>query len=318
MTKKFLTNKGKSMTVENSFTRKEALKYLGVEKVDSLEKQLPYKLPKCFPTWRQILESAALTITIAARNNDQDFALDYHAERWCRAIADKIPVYCISKNIIRDFEETEVPENEPFLPKDWVPRVSNFMIVFPSSVIKTATNEEILYAFVSSFVGDPKDSTMFKKGLCLSAMARSGIIFSTTFGIGDDGEILNREKLVPGSYPLSKEETQFLKGFRALVIQMLLCLEYAPQYIEEPAIPEVIKNQPRKNPEKIWWTPRMVGANYDRRIASTNNSQNSPSFGDRQSPRMHHRNAHWRSQACGVKYQDRIPRWIMPTIVNKN
>ena len=259
-----------------------------------------------------------MVINIANQpNKDDDFLIDYHAERWCVAITQKIPVYCISKNIIRDFEQTEVVENEPFLPPDWVPRISNFILVFPNSVVRTPAGDDILYVFVSSFVGDPKDSTMFKKGLCLSQMTGHGVIFNTAFGVGDNGEILNREKLMVGSQDISKDETEFLKSFRALIIQTLLCLEYAPQYLEEPAVPKPSPHAPSKTAKKVSWAPRIIGANYVRRLTPISNTAPVQSLGDRQSPRMHHRKAYWRSQACGIKYQDRIPRWIMPTIVNK-
>ena len=76
--------------MKNIIGRKEVVKFLGTEIVNIFEEQLPYKLPKCFPAWRRILESAALVINIANQpNKDDDFLIDYHAERWCVAITQK-------------------------------------------------------------------------------------------------------------------------------------------------------------------------------------------------------------------------------------
>lgn len=280
-----------------------------------IQEILPYKLPKPFPQWKNILEYAVITLDLA-RKSKANISLISHSVNWQSLILESIPVYCICKNIIKDFELTEIRESEPFFPPNWEPKVPNFMLVLPDSVIKTPDNTNVLYAFVTYFDDIPKDPTWFPKRLMVSLINQKGNIYNSAFGIGEHGEILNRERLLEGSESLSDEEQAFLKNFRALVIQALLCLEYAPEYIDTPTEKKLSTLQKKKIPLNQDWQPRFIGRNYERRLAPTSGVPKQK--GEHRSPRRHHRRAFWRSQACGPQHKDRVARWILPTVVNRN
>lgn len=281
-----------------------------------LQEELPYKIPKPFPDWQKILEHGA-GIMLAARRQvvKNDFALLLHSEHWETLLKEKIPVYCLGKNIIRDFELTEVKEREPFLPKDWEPRLKDLMVLFPDSVIQTPDKDSVLYAFIKPFNHPLRNIASFKKGVHISAMTRTGTIYNTIFGIGDNGEILNTEILLRGSHEITSHEHGFLKDFRSIIIQVLLCLEYVPQYVEE--FPQVLARNPRgKTRGKLSsWNPRMIGKDYERRLVPL--APTPKPTGSHRSPRPHNRRAFWRSQVCGKEGKDRVSRWILPTVVNK-
>lgn len=297
---------------------RDFIKSTSPEFLDFLIEKAPYKIPKPFPMWSRIAEQAVIPLRIFLERDELGNHIEnFHAMSWKYLVLDNHPVYCISKSIIRDFEMTEIRESEPFLPKDWVPRLANFMLIFPDSVVQDPEGQSILYTFVSTCPPHNTDPTLISKCGVISAMSSDGLIYSTNFKIGANGEILNNEELQPGSMEVTDEDKVFLKKLRAIVIQSLLCLEYAPQYVEDaaPAVSSQSKNKTTKNGPEVW-SPRTIGLNYQRRLGSISTSTTSETTSDRKSPRTHQRMAHWRSQACGKGSRDRVARWIMPTVVN--
>ena len=283
--------------------------------VEWLEKELPYKLPKPYPLWRKVLEQGAITLLAShSATETNDYSLHSHAESWRELVHEKTPLYCISKDIIRDFQQTDITEGEPFFPKDWIPKILRFVAVFPDSVIKDCENNGIVMAFVEAFSRVPKDLAMFSKGVMITAINQKGIIYSTAFGIGDAGELLINPNLMAGSCSMTPEEGLFLQDFRSIIIQSILCLEFVPQYVEEPPAPRASSNPKAKAQH---WNPRMLGRTYVRRIKPPAPQAEAPR-GTNRSPRTHQRAAFWRSQACGKNFQDRVQRWILSTTVPKD
>lgn len=272
----------------------------------------------------ELIEGLIATFGVTDANEylkDNDQASYFHWHRLGLWVNKKAPLYCIDREIFKALNGTET-ENKKELLKDLPTPIPTLMMLLPQGSIVSPEGGELDYLLIH--VSDREHPEWsYAPGLpylateCPIVIQAMGIDTKRTtwfFGIGFDrttGEVQPDRRDV-GKQETNEADSQFLDRMRSLTLQILLLLAYQPELIEVPQ--QSKKRHPKaksKGQRKSEFAnPRWIGKGYKHPVARSNGT------GTHASPRTHWRIGHWRSQACGEKYQDRKILWIKPTIIN--
>jgi hypothetical protein len=90
-------------------------------------------------------------------------------------------------------------------------------------------------------------------------------------------------------------------------VGVILAMTYRPDLLTREVIHHWQHRDPTKRGNVSFWTPNIIGRDYQILGGHGN--------GTHASPRMHWRRGHFRNQACGVGRKDHRQVWLEPMLV---
>ena len=284
----------------------------------------PYKTPKGFMDWRALSAIVALCLDMYS-DQSQDLASRLNASRTALWFVQDAPMYCLNKELLRAFEQSDVEQNSGLL-ADLRPPLPTFILLFPQNSIKTpefgvldfcvvhlSDVEHPEYSIGEAFgIEVPYLKHEHDRNLHWSGVDTKEVVWFSGCGLKDDGRVIHSRRDL-GEEKTTDQDHDFLSKIRSVILQCILTLTYAPELLEkEPVkVGTTRKYGMRLDHEPTWRYPRWLGKEY-----STHSSSNG---GTHASPRSHWRAGHWRRVVVGSReLQERKWVWIQPVLVNRD
>ncbi|NJR41011.1 MAG: hypothetical protein HC781_21930 [Leptolyngbyaceae cyanobacterium CSU_1_4] len=278
-----------------------------------------YKLPKGYASWDTLSAIAALCVDGEPKKDlHLDPAANTHRLAWKWWVEDNLPTYCLSNELLRDFELTDIDGLAKLLDDSWIAPLPGMLLLLPNSSICTADGQPVPYVLV--MVSDGKNKTPFQtehsRQISLFFSDQSEATWVTGFGLGT-GKILFRPNNKLGTEAIALEDEIFLANMRSIVLQTVLALSYLPELIDADE-PDATPNAPigfgkKEHDRPSYRFPRWVGKNYQRQKS---NIPSGKSRGTHVSPETHWRRGHWRLQSHGVGMKERKLIRIKPMLIS--
>lgn len=271
-------------------------------------RSLAYRMPKGFSPWRTIGGIGAAMI--AAKGADIDAGTRLNISAWEYWASAQLPLYCISNNLLRDFEQTDVDGLEKLIPDDWEPPLPGFILALPENSVRSPAGNPVPYLMVllhhPSFnipmrTAYPRQvSTLFIDWSCTTWITGIGI---------KSGE---RKLCYEEAFTDEPEISRWLASIQAIALQSVFSLEHLQDLVsgDSPSQSQPhrkAKAKPTAQPQER--SPRWLGKDYQRSGTSRSNSGHS-------APATHWRRGHWRQQPHGEGRRSRRLVWVRPTLVN--
>jgi hypothetical protein len=105
----------------------------------------PFRLPKSHAQWSDLANIAAVA---AMGPEHKDQASRLHDQLWAYWFTDRAPLYCISNELLRAFEQTDTDGLGRLVPADWVPPLPLFLLALPNSSVQAPDGANISYLLV--------------------------------------------------------------------------------------------------------------------------------------------------------------------------
>lgn len=280
-----------------------------------------YQTPKGYMRWELLSGLVAAALASLYEPNPllvPDTPSVMHNHRTALWFVQNAPLYCISKELLRAFQLTDVLV--PDFLRDLEPPLPTIMLLFPENAVLTAEGNPVDWAMIHfSDLQYPERSTAegygFKvphlrhklvRHLQWSTADSVGTVWMSGMGVDQNGEILIEENEII-SDPTTAADHEFLRQMRSLTVQCLLALRYRSDLISETEAPARKKSPHRAGTASPIMHPRWLGKDYVR--------PNYRGRGTHASPDSHWRRGHLRLQPVGPGRTGRRPIWIEPTYV---
>ncbi len=312
--------------------------------VDFVRKELPYKIPKGFFSWRYLscLIGYAIDDFIKHKGNlPYDEVSNLFVGALCQWFKGKYPLYLISNDLLKALKQSTVTDKLHTF-KNLVFPMEHFIVNFPRKEL-IINNNEILFITVSNYdlvklnknylnytdkLDELKNHNIDKlqgykklgveKLITVTAIDSKGGNYALVKGIKINGELFDQKKVFKGSLEFEEEDNKLTDFLFELVIQINLILVYKPELLEVDEKHQqkskgfgINKNQSQK---LTVIHPRWIGKNY--KIKQINSAQNG---GKGSSKITHWRAGHWRDQPYGKRDNPEYrPKFIEPVLVNGN
>jgi hypothetical protein len=276
--------------------------------VQTIRCDLPYQLPKTHPRWELLSAIAAcMCITDLTQAPDQGTAL--HTGLWQIWYRDRYPIYCLSNELLRQFQQTDAADLAKIVPSDWIPPVALFLLLLPNNAVKSPSGQWVPYILVSLHHPEIRAVTTSEhpRQISIALSDNSEVVWVSGSGLGDGTILHSRNEL--GSSKADQIEIDWLRDLLGIAFQSAMTLTYLPDLVEIPPIAPKGRNPAGRHKTPL--QPRWIGREFKR-------SSNPTGSNSHASPSTHWRRGHWRQQPCGEKMQQRKLVWIRPTLINSS
>ena len=272
----------------------------------------PYKMPKTHIDWKTL----STIITISAQPpmpNTIDQATYCHNGLWEAWFHQNAPIYCISTELLRQFQDTDAINLPGLVPDSWVPPMSVFCLALPNSSVMSPCGAECPYLLVSMAHPELPSSvpSEHERQISVSLCDRDGTIWMSGVGFHDGGFTKNKCEL--GTSATGDDEKLWLQSMVSLALQCAMALTYMPELLAGEPRQTVHKHKTQIHKQQDTAQPlfpRWIGKDFKRTYTQTSN------HGSHGSPRTHLRRGHWRHQLVGAGRRDAKLIWVKPAMVN--
>lgn len=312
------------------FNRSEMLKIFEnvapeqLEALKLIKRNFPYRTPKGYMRWDEMARLLAFAQTTDPEGQDM-------ASKICLAIlkfwlSKNAPLYCISNELLRAFQETSVLDKSRLLAGLPV-NIPVLILLLPDNAIITPEGSALdylaIYVREHSKLSPSERATFdskkynfeFDKVLFIGTCDKSQNMWCSNVGLAEDGRVFIDGRNQLGTHQLSEADNVFVNELRSLAIQVLLAIAYTPDLLSDDSLDSTQKTKHKRHQAKgepAVRHPRWLGKNYKR--PTTYRARTTT--GTHSSPRTHWRSGHARWQACGKGRQERKFVWIEPIQVN--
>jgi hypothetical protein len=278
-----------------------------------IRQEFPYKMPKTHVRW-ELLSAIATMMTGVDAQAAPDAGTYLHCRLWQQWVRQRSPLYCISTDLLRQFELTDTDNLPGLVPSDWVPPLNLFLLCFPNNAVVSPIGQPIHYMLVALMHPEIPGviGSEHPRQISIALTDYGECVWVSGSGLGEGKLLHERNKL--GSHPTDKREEAWLEQMISIGLQCSMAISYLPELIdssesssESPQRPG--GRQPSNRPRIL--TPRWIGRDF-RRSPSTNLT------GTHASPTTHWRRGHWRQQPYGEGRSERRLAWIKPTLVGSS
>ena len=272
---------------------------------------LPYILPKTHPDWQMLSAIAAIMLSCDVQDApDQGTAL--HTYMWQVWVENRYPLYCLSNELLRQFEQTEADNLASLIPDDWVPPFPLFLVCLPNNAVLSPAGAWCPYILVLIHHPDLEKmiSGEHEKQISIGISDNAEVVWVSGSGYMD-GKIIESNNQLGGS-KTDQAEHDWLKKVFAIALQSLLTISYMPELIEETpqSEPSSVLSKGNRSPAPKKLYPRWIGRSFERKGGKRSRT------GTHASPATHWRKGHWRQQVCGEGRQQRRLIRIKPMLIN--
>jgi hypothetical protein len=281
------------------------------ELVNTIRQALPYRMPKTHLSWDVLSSIIACTTGDFSKVSDQATAL--HCYLWQIWYQNRFPVYCISNELLRQFQQTDTENLTRLIPPDWTPPVAMFLLALPNNAILSPAGHGCPYILVALHHPDlpPIVKAEHERQITISFADNGEVVWLQGSGLGPDGDILSSHNQLGGSQT-DQREHEWLTSVFSLALQSVLALSYLPELVDDepPKTGTKTLGSSHRPSQERGLQPRWLGRSFER--------QPSPSHGSHSSPKTHWRKGHWRKQPSGEGRKSQHIVWIRPTLVNEH
>ena len=276
-----------------------------------IRQELPYRMPKTHARWELLSAIATMMMGVDAKNAP-DLGTYLHCRFWQQWVQQRSPLYCISTNLLRQFEQTDADNLPGLVPTDWVPPFNLFLLCFPNNAIVSPTGHAIHYMLVGLMHPEipPVLKSEHPRQISVALTDNEECVWVSGSGLGDGKLLHERNKL--GSDPTDEREEAWLEQMISLGLQSAMAISYLPELIESPAefLDASVRRPHGRQPsnQSKFLQPRWIGRDFKR-------SPSSIQTGTHASPTPHWRRGHWRQQPYGGGRANTRITWIKPTLV---
>lgn len=285
-----------------------------------IRQKRPYRTPKGYPSWRFL--SGQIAGSLMFRSVAPDPAAYIHHQRAILWYCQNAPVYCLSKELLRSFHDTDILDQAELL-SSLQPPLPTLLLLFPQNAITTPEGDALDWSILhwsdrahperSQGSADGYRASAIPHGehpsnLHWSAVDNGGTLWYAGTTLTEDGRVIFSHDAQVGQNLMDAQEQSFLDQMRSLALQVFLALTYRDDLISISRPADRAKGfaQLRKQ-ENAPLFPRWLGKEYVRPKASYSSGKGSP--------RSHWRRGHWRQQAIGAGRKQRKVIWIEPTFI---
>jgi hypothetical protein len=279
----------------------------------------PFKLPRNYPSWEtlSILALAHGLGRIPPNINECLNVYGYLWKYWARFTG---PIYCLDRELLRQFQLTDAAGLGKIVPPDWQPPVPVLLLALPKGGIKTPDEAEVSYLLIGCDTPDQPFSLIRYPGpqvrrLVTAFSDSKSNVWTNTSRLTSDGQ-LDLSGAVLG-YEITPLEQAWQDSLQAIALQSLMAIAYIPDLLTEGAPPGFLPRGKRGTPQKTkgakYLYPRWIGKDFK---PSQQRAPQSQGQGHHASPATHWRRGHWRNQPHGPGRQMLRPTWIQPTLIN--
>ncbi len=277
--------------------------------VQTVRRSLPYNIPRSHASWEMLSAIVAcINIGGTAHKTDQGCAL--HSHLWRSWYQNRYPLYCLSNELLRQFQQTDTKNLAKLVPADWRPPVPLLLLLLPNNAIVSPKGHYCPYILVAFNHPEikPVIATEYPRQISIATSDNSEVVWVRGSGLGEHGEIITSRNDL-GSSAIQIQESAWLEELFGIALQSSLALTYLSELVEAPP---PVANQPRQGSKSIRTPilhPRWIGRYFERRAAQS-------SSGSDHQRTTHWRRGHWRQQPCGEGRQQHRLLWIRPTLIN--
>jgi hypothetical protein len=290
-----------------------------------VNKDFPYKTPKGFTRWDEILAVITSFGLVFPRMTQK---LNTTCASSCLSwLAQQSPVYIARSDLIDQLNRTDITKKGVFAGIDLGIRQSLFL--FPTTKIKTPSDGYLDWAIVTYL--ERGDETRLAYADCFMdghgwedldenavgqfrwfSMTDRGMDFVSTKIILQDGSLSEVPESKFIGISLTDEDKTFINQMTNLLIQCLILPNFEPDLVVDRVTPASKGfQQPSTQKGDKYWYPRELKCPEELKVRY----KSEPKGGTHASPRSHWRRGHWRNQPCGEKSSERKIVWIKPVLV---
>ncbi|MBD2385994.1 hypothetical protein [Cylindrospermum sp. FACHB-282] len=289
-----------------------------------------YQIPKGYITWHELSAIAGIALsTCQLEYAKTDLSAFLHSHRMALWFCQDAPLYCISQELFQAFDNTDAL-HKPEVFAGWKPSLPTFLVALPSGVLRSPSGEIDYLCIHSSTDEHPEWESAHWKNIKVPVISGNGLTFdwSTTdkketvwlsnTAVSSSGELIHNDNNSLGRNKIDQIDRVFLERVRNIVINILLSLEYSPEFISDVA-EENLQVQPKgfgvpkqkNNSSSNIRHARWLGKNYQNKRENNNSRTHA-------SPYTHWRRGHWRviESGEGKRWKKSRRMWIQPVLVN--
>ena len=308
---------------------------LTIEKVEKkLLRQIrkrDYWIPRGYIGWKTLSGIIALSLsTCEIKYASVDISTFLHSYRTALWFAQDAPIYCLTKELIEAFDNTDAL-HKPGILAGWKPSLPTFLLAIPKGLIHTPDDGEIDYLVVSCNDSEYPEWNQakwkhiqiepfkleHKLHFQICTVDSKETVWMSGTAIAPDNSLIYQENSNLGKSLMTSDDRQFIGRIRNLVINTLLALEFSPSLLSNVTEIETRAKAGGfaiKSPSSNTRYPRWLGKNYQTRSEPStllNLSTHS-------SPRSHWRRGHWRvlESGEGKPWKQSKRLWIEPVFIN--
>jgi len=255
----------------------EFVKYL--ESINSPELSLvrqkrPYQTPKGYLSWNYL--SGQVAGSLIFRATAPDPAAYIHHQRVILWYCQNAPIYCLSKELLRGFEATDILEQAQLL-RDLRPPLPTLLLLLPQNSLLTPEGAALDWCLLHWSDRDhPERSQGSADGyqarpiphtepsnLHWSAVDAGGTLWYTGTTLTEDGRTIFFHDTQVGLDEADDQEQKFLDQMRSLALQVFLALTYREDLVSAPlAAGSGCSASQRRESAPLF--PRWLGKEYVR------------------------------------------------------
>lgn len=268
---------------------------------DAIMADFPYRIPKTHTPWESL--SAIATLSLSDIDDPKaDHACRLHGALWSFFLKNNLPVYCLSNELLRSFQETDSDRLPRLIPEDWLPPFPVYLLLLPQNSLQSPIGNNVAYMMVT--LHDDRDPhslpSEYPRQIAITFFDNGGNAWVSGLGL-DKGKFISSDRDL-GRSDLKEGDLPWLREMIFIALQASITISYMPELVESDEQTVAVEQLSRFKPSSVkssklrLLNPRWIGKNFKRRSSPPIGGGGG---GGTKSP--HWRRWHWRTQHHGPK-----------------
>ena len=347
----------KKLTLQPQMNRNKTLMMFEknhTELLGDIREEVNYRMPSEYISWQVLSQVIAVALSTCelsyAKIDISAFSHSYRIALW---FAQNAPVYCLTRELIEAFDQTDVL-HKPGIMCGWQPSLPTFLLAIPKGAITTPDGAYVDYLTVScSDFNHPEWNSAKWRNFTIEpfnlkyplyfqfcTVDSKETVWTSGTAIDEGGNtLIYDENSNIGRNTLTPEDRLFIQRLRNLVINVILTLEFLPTLVSDIEKKDLVTTkwfgESLNKFKALDRLPRWLGKNFSitksdslyknketeqtelieqQQIEIEQNKINRTHL----SPIAHWRKGHWRvlESGGGKRWKNAQRIWIKPIYVN--
>jgi hypothetical protein len=222
---------------------------------------MAYRIPKTHTRWETLSALIAWALPPVGDVAPADEGSKLHIYFWHRWYEGRFPMYCLSTNLLRQFEAADTAGLSHLITPEWTPPTSLFLLLLPQNAVTSPAGNHCPYILVGCC--HPRiDSIIkgeFEIQLSIATSDDAEVTWVKGRGIQNGQIIAERKNL--GSSAVEQPELIWLDTLFNIALQAILTLSFLPELVEAP--------QSERAGKSTILQPGWIGRDYDNQSDTT-------------------------------------------------
>ena len=352
-----MPKKSKALTLQPQMNRNKTLMLFeksNKELLGDIREEVNYRMPSEYISWQVLSQVIGIVLSTCelsyAKTDISAFLHSYRIALW---FAQNAPVYCLTRELIEAFDQTDVL-HKPGIMCGWQPSLPTFLLAIPKGAINTPDGAYIDYLTVScsdfnhpewnsgkwrNFTIEPFNQK-YPLYFQFCTVDSKETVWTSGTAIDEGGNtLIYDENSNIGRNTLTPEDRLFLKRLRNLVLNIILTLEFLPTLVSDIEKKDLLTTKgfgvSLNKFKALDRLPRWLGKNFSITKSDSlykNKETEQTELIEQQqieieqnkinrthsSPIAHWRKGHWRvlESGGGKRWKNAQRIWIKPIYVN--